>query len=186
MLKKEFKNTDLQRIRNLIGKKYGDSVKTQIGFTQSEQEHKEGDIFEESGKRWIIKNGIRITYNKTHSVREQLSMPMFCPECGEPMIGKFDKKMYFIHKKCFNCVIKFETQLRIDGKYEVYVSEQIKTNANALLADFENEVIEVLNESTQTVTENGEIEEWGGGDIDKEKIIEEVRGYIEKIKSELE
>ena len=35
MLQKDFKQRDIQRMRNLISKKYGDKVSTQTGYVKS-------------------------------------------------------------------------------------------------------------------------------------------------------
>mgnify|MGYP007090478949 FL=1 len=34
--------------------------------------------------------------------------------------GRLDKLMYSIHKQCSDCVIKYETKLKIEGKFEEY------------------------------------------------------------------
>ena len=49
-LQKDFKSRDVQRMRNLITKNYGDKTATQAGYTKQSVEHKEGDIWEENGK----------------------------------------------------------------------------------------------------------------------------------------
>ena len=47
-------------------------------------------------------------------------MPIFCPSCKKPMKKHFDKDYYNIHKKCFDCVVEFEHDLRKAGLYEEY------------------------------------------------------------------
>ena len=59
LLKKEFKTRDVQRMRNIITKKTGDKTGVQVGYTADYIEHKEGDVWEENGKKWTIKNGMR-------------------------------------------------------------------------------------------------------------------------------
>jgi len=56
---KDFKKKDVARMRNLITKKFGDSSSTQVGYTKATQDHQEGDTWEERGKTWTIKNGIK-------------------------------------------------------------------------------------------------------------------------------
>ena len=48
-LQKDFKSRDVQRMRNLITKKFDDKTVTQAGYTKQSVEHKEGDIWEENG-----------------------------------------------------------------------------------------------------------------------------------------
>ena len=61
MLKKEFKKKDVERVRNLIQGKSGNSSETQIGYSKKTEDHKEGDVWEEERKTWTIKKGIKQT-----------------------------------------------------------------------------------------------------------------------------
>ena len=58
-LKKEFKHSDVERIRNIVNKDYTGKTKAQSGYKRIYESHKEGDIWEESGKKWTVKNGIK-------------------------------------------------------------------------------------------------------------------------------
>ena len=120
MLNKEFKRKDVERMRNLIKGKTGESAELQVGYRAKKEDHKEGDIWEEGGKKWTIKDGIKQTYTKLDKVKKEAILPLFCPNCGTLMKHRNDTKMYKIHKKCFNCVTKMEHKLRIEGKYENY------------------------------------------------------------------
>ena len=51
VLKKEFREKDVARIRNIVNKKYGDKTTTQIGYTKSSADYKEGDVWEENDKQ---------------------------------------------------------------------------------------------------------------------------------------
>ena len=174
MLKKEFKRKDVERIRNLVKGKSGESAETQVGFTSKKEDHKEGDIWEENGKQWTIKDGIKQTATKLDKVKKEAILPLFCPECGTLMKNQHDPKMYKIHKKCFNCVIDMEAKLKREGKYEDYERNMIANNASAYLDDFEQYLLEAINESnTQYVSERGEVERWKGG-INKEEFLEQM------------
>ena len=59
LLKKEFKQSDVQRVRNIVNKDFTASTKQQSGYKKVTQRHKEGDIWEENGKTWTIKNGLK-------------------------------------------------------------------------------------------------------------------------------
>ena len=63
-LNKEFRKTDVNRLRNLIQGKTGDSTSTQIGYNTKQEDRKEGDIWVENKKTWTIKNGIKQTISK--------------------------------------------------------------------------------------------------------------------------
>jgi len=175
MLKKEFKRKDVERIRNLVKGKSGESAETQVGFTSKKVTHKEGDIWEENGKQWTIKNGIKQTATKLDKVKKEAILPLFCPNCGSLMKKRLDAKMYKIHKTCFDCVVEMEHKLKIEGKYEEYERNMVANNAESYLDDLEQYLLEAINESnTQYVSERGEIERWKGG-IDKDEFLEQMK-----------
>ena len=175
MLKKEFKRKDVERMRNLIKGKSGDSAETQVGYTSKKIEYKEGDIWEEGGKKWVIKDGIKQTYTKLDKIKKEAILPLFCPCCSNLMKKRNDSKMYKIHKMCFDCVIDMEAKLKREGKYEEYERAIIANNAEAYLDDLEQYLLEAINESnTQYVSERGEVERWKGG-IDSKKFLSEMR-----------
>ena len=185
MLKKEFKRKDVERMRNLIKGKTGESAELQVGYAAKKEDHKEGDIWEEGGKKWIIKDGIKQTYTRLDEVKKEAILPLFCPSCGTLMKKRNDSKMYKIHKKCFDCVIDMEHKLRLEGTYKEYEKNIIVNNAENYLDDLENYLIEAINESnTQYISERGEVERWKGG-IDKEKFTskmkEDFKGFRKKI-----
>lgn len=180
LLIKDFKENDLQRIRNLSTRKFSDKTKTSYGYTKEQIIYKEGDIFEENGKQYQIKDGIKISYSKLDFVRKSLQLPLSCPCCNKSMKHRYDKKFYSIHKKCFNCVIEYETKLRVEGKYEDYVNSIRNSNTNSLIKDLENQLIELIssNLNEEYVGEQGNVEKWDGGKIDKKQIEHEVKEFI--------
>ena len=185
MLSKEFKRKDVERMRNLIKGKTGESAELQVGYRAKKEDHKEGDIWEEGGKQWIIKDGIKQTYTKLDEIKKEAILPLFCPNCGSLMKKRLDAKMYKIHKKCIECVSKDETKLKNEGKYEAYEKAIIANNIEDYLTDFESFFNEALNVSNnQYVSERGEVERWKGG-IDKEKIKTELKDAIDETKENL-
>ena len=120
MLKKEFKKRDVNRARNLIMGKTNASTGTQIGYKKEIKEYKEGDVWVEGRKTWTIKNGIKQTISKLDKIKKEIFMPLKCPCCGNVMKKRLDKPNYRIHKKCFDCVIEFEADLKNKGKYKEY------------------------------------------------------------------
>ena len=147
MLNKEFKRKDVERMRNLIKGKSGESAETQIGFTSKKEDHKEGDVWEENGKQWTIKDGIKQTATKLDKVKKEAILPLFCPNCKSLMKNQLDPKMYKIHKMCFDCVIDMEAKLKLEGKYEEYERNIIANNAEAYLDDLEQYLLEAINTS---------------------------------------
>ena len=104
VLKKEFKPRDVARLRNLISGKTGDATQLQAGWERHSVDHTEGDIWEENNKKWTIKNGVKQTVSKHNKLKKLTTLPFSCPHCDKPMkINDYNKKMWSIHKMCFNC-----------------------------------------------------------------------------------
>ena len=186
MLNKEFKRKDVERIRNLVKGKGNNSTELQVGYIPKIEDHKEGDIWEEGGKKWTIKNGLKQTATKLDKMKKEAILPLFCPECSNLMKKRNDTKMYNIHKMCFDCVIDMEGKLKIEGKYDEYERNAIANNAEAYSDHLESYLMEALNTSnTQYVSERGEVERWKGG-IDKEKLTKEIKESIVEFKEGIE
>lgn len=182
LLQKEWKERDVKRMRNIITKNYGDKTLTQVGYTSIKEEHKEGDIWEENGKTYTIENGIKITLSKLDKIRNMLQVPLMCPKCSSHMENSsLNKKMWYMHKMCFNCVIKYEDQLKLEGKYEEYENNIIKNSAKSYIKDLEEILADIVINSKETiVTEQGDIEDWGK--IDYTNLIKELQTYIDNLK----
>lgn len=186
MLKKEFKRKDVERARKLIQGKGNESSELQVGYTPKVEDHKEGDIWEEGGKSWTIKNGIKQTATKLDKVKKEALLPIFCPNCGTIMNKRNDVKMYKIHKKCFDCVIDMEAKLKNEGKFEEYEREIIANNAKDYTEHFESFLMEALNTSNaQYVSERGEVERWKGG-LDKNSLEQEIKESLSQFKQDIE
>jgi hypothetical protein len=184
-LQREFKERDVQRMRNLITKDYSAKTGTQIGYSKEYVEYKEGDVWEENNKKWTIKNGIKQTISKLDNIKKILQLPLTCPKCEEVMTNHHtNKKMYSLHKMCYSCVIEFETKLKIQGKYEEYERNIIQKGVETYIKELEDFMLELsINDSEESfVTEAGDIEKWSGGHIDKENIIKELGEYITSLK----
>jgi len=184
LLKKEFKTRDVQRMRNIISKKAGDKTGVQVGYTTDYVERKEGDVWEERGKKWTIKNGIKQTVTRFDAIKKQIFTPISCPNCNKPMTkGHFDKYMFKIHQKCSDCVIDYETKLKVKGEYKEYEQNMIKQGVAYHIKEMENVLLELLmNQSGESyVTEAGDIEEWKGKSLDNQ-FVKDIQEYIQKLK----
>ena len=174
MLKKEFKRKDVERARNLIKGKTGDSSEIQIGYKKKRIERKEGDIWTENKKTWTIKNGIKQTISKLDKIKKEIFMPLSCPCFNKIMKKRLDKPNYKIHKKCHDCVIEFEHKLKYTGQYDNYIKQLEAKNSLNLVDEMESYLLNAVNATNNGyVSERGELERWVGG-IDKEKMTKEI------------
>jgi len=184
LLKREFKTRDVQRMRNIITKKAGDKTGVQVGYTADYVERKEGDVWEERGKKWTIKNGLKQTVTRFDAIKKKIFTPITCPKCSRPMSkGHIDKYMFSIHQKCSDCVFDYETKLKVKGEYKEYERNMIKQGVAYHIKEMENVLLELLmgQSGEQYVTEAGDIEEWKGKSNDNQ-FIKDIQEYIQKLK----
>ena len=184
-LKKEFSKRDVQRMRNIITGNSGGSTGVQVGYSKQSQDYQEGDTWEEGGKQWTIKNGIKQTVTKFDKLKKMVIIPLSCPECSQPMkLDNINKKMWAIHHKCFNCVIKMEAEIKRTGKWDEYEKQMLNNNKNAMVDDFEQSIEEFYKMQVESyVTEQGDIESWSGGKINEDE-IKNVKEYIKKLREQ--
>ena len=186
LLKKEFNKSDVERIRNLVKKDFTSGTKSQAGYSKAQTSHKEGDIWEESGKTWTIKNGLKQNITKLDSAKKLVHLPLSCPVCKQRMKKRLDKKMYFIHGHCFDCTIKYEDSLKAAGLYEEYEKKMLSGNIQGFIKDLENWVSESLEERLSIVTEQGDKEDWGALSTSyKEKIINDMKTYVSHLREHI-
>jgi hypothetical protein len=183
-LQREFKERDVQRMRNIITKDYSAKTTTQIGYTKVQAERKEGDVWEEDGKKWTLKNGIKQSVTRFDSLKKAISLPISCPKCNKGMKStSLNKKMWPIHKMCFNCVVDMETELKRKGEFEQYVRELTTQGIKTYIKDLEDALLDMASESNEGfVTEAGDIEKWTGNGLDNEKLTQDLQEYIQKLK----
>ena len=184
-LQREFRERDVQRMRNLITKDYNAKTQSQVGYSKEYIERNEGDIWEENNKTWTIKNGIKMTVSKLDDIKKILQLPLICPKCSKHMKNfELNKKMYSIHKMCFDCVIEFETKLKMLGTYKEYERNIIDKGLDVYIKELEDFLLELaLNDNNESfVTEAGDIEKWSGGNIDKKTIMNDLVEYINSLK----
>ena len=93
LLKKEFKESDIQRVRNIVNKDFTKKTKIQSGYQKNKSRYQEGEIWEEGGKTWTIKNGIKQNITKLDKFKKVSRMPLRCPKCNGSMKHHLAKKM---------------------------------------------------------------------------------------------
>ena len=185
ILKKDFKEKDVQRLRNLVQGKYGEKTRTSVGFSTKEEFHYEGDMWEVDGRTWTIKDGIKQNVTKFDKAKKYHVMPLLCPSCSKIMKNRNDKVFYNIHKTCFNCVIDMETKLRKEGKWEEYECKIHNDEIDHKIQEYKLWVEEKLSESNSSfISEDGDVEKWDGKINTKlvDKNVEEVVKYLESLK----
>jgi len=183
-LKKEFSKEQIQRMRNLITGKYGDKVTNQIETKTYKDKHLEGDIWEEDGSVWTIKDGIRETVNPYDEIYKSLMIPLTCPKCNTIMNKRLDKVYYPIYENCFNCEVDKRDELEKEGKLEEYLKPKKDDFLDKSFEEFESFIRNKVATEINDAAENGDEQNYEGGyDLDAvEEYIQKARLFKEKQK----
>jgi transcription elongation factor Elf1 len=186
VLKKEFQKKDVERLRNLVKGKHGDKTTLGIGYTKKQEYYHEGDVWEEDGRTWTIKNGLKQNVTKLDSFKQIANLPLFCPSCNKLMKKHLDKKVYPAYQKCFDCVVDFEAELQRQGKLEEYYNNLHNQNIDKTIKEYKAFMEDQLNNVSNQgfVTEAGDVEKWVGGDNKEEllKNLQEGLDFLEGLK----
>ncbi|MBC8428263.1 hypothetical protein H8D04_00125 [bacterium] len=108
-----------------------------------------GDKKEQEARKKEIQNE-RDRVNERMGALQEAKIPWFCPECDKVMKQKLDDKMYRLYNHCFDCQVKFENKLRIDGKFEEWETQKVLKNKLSWLND---QIESVEDWKTQTTPE---------------------------------
>lgn len=186
-LKKEFDERAVNRARNIISKNFTARTMVGTGYEKVKEKHSEGDIWEEDGKTWTIKNGVKQNVTKLDSAKKLARVPLACPKCNGSMNYHLHQKMWKIHKMCFDCVIDMEADLRKAGLYEEYERNMMQGNMQAWAQQLQQWMEDQLAENITYVTEDGTIEDWQGNNSKhKENLMQAVNQYLTHLKEHME
>ena len=73
--------------------------------------------------------------NEKFEATKEARMPWFCPKCDKVMKKRLDDKMWFLHDHCFNCQLKVEHKMRMDGTYDEWKEQKEIANKIAWIRD---------------------------------------------------
>ena len=90
---------------------------------------------EEKKKREDEIKSERERKNERMDALKEAKTPWFCPKCDKVMNKRLDDKMYRLHNQCFDCQIKFENKLRLDGKYDEWEEKKMLNNQLSYIRD---------------------------------------------------
>lgn len=187
LLKKEFKHSDVARVRNLVNKDFTGKTKIQTGYQRAYESHEEGDIWEEGKKTWTIKNGIKQNVTKLDAAKKAVRVPLSCPKCKGTMKHHLAKKMFKIHGFCFDCTIEYEHALRKAGLFEKYEKNMIQGNIKNFAKDLTAWVDMYVQNKHTFVTEQGVIEDWKGNDkAQNDKVLTNLKEYLNILNEHLD
>lgn len=188
LLKKEFKSKDVERVRNLVNKDFSSKTVAGVGYEKTQQFHQEGDIWEENGRTWTIKNGIKQNITKLDAAKKAMQIPLRCPKCGGPMKHHLAQKMYKIHGFCFDpCTVEYEAELRKAGLYEQYEKRMMQGGLKAFLNDMEQFYLDQINAVDTFVTEQGDVEDWSNNNQKvKQQALNNLQDFLKHARNHLQ
>ena len=148
--------------------------------TPTKVKRKDGEKWEEDGKLWEMKNGTARSISKLQSAKR----PWFCPGCGKVMNKRLDNKMWYKKGICYDCVVKAETQIRIDGTWHSHQARAMRANAISWAKDqiIELEGYRDMVANPQMHFADGRYEEWN---IDDKKVKEDLQVEIDTLERHL-
>jgi len=160
--------------------------KREVGETWEEKDLSGNIVYWTQNQGFRTKSNVSPEMSKFYSdIREeQYKFPNCQKEtctCKSPT--SLDQKFRRIVGMCHDCLVGFETKLKIQGKFNEYALDKMKANAEAFFKQADKEV-EVIKESFKEVafvnSEHGDVEKWEG--LDSEKLIEKVDTDYKKFK----
>ena len=130
--------------------------------------------------------------NRKFEATKEARMPWFCPKCDKVMKKRLDDKMWFLHDHCFECQLKKEHKMRLDGTYNEWAEKKEIANKLAWIRDQKILIKEFKEQETpefyQQFRPDGvslDREKWN---IDKESMIkqaDEALEFLEKMEDSL-
>jgi len=119
----------------------------QVGYTGNEKKYRRnGDKWKDSdGVEWEMRGGrtIRITKTQGDMIRELITQKC---KCGQVIKwgSKLDQKFFNRTGLCANCLIDYETKLRIVGAYPDYENYKLISYELGEILDITNRLEEVI------------------------------------------
>ena len=123
---------------------------------------------------------------------KEARMPWFCPECDKIMKKRLDNKMWYLYGHCFDCQIKIENKMRIDGTYNEWEHEKVKQNKLSRvreeiqkLKEFKKQKIPTFHNQVAADGYTLDKEKWQGNFEQLNNEIDEALEYLQKIEDSL-
>lgn len=183
----------------------GERPLTVVGYAApAEQKHSVGERWTDSrGREWEQKENGPVRVTKVIDI-VRAEFDDRCSDCGcEIRWGsRHDRKFFNKTGKCFDCLIKEETDLRIKGQYVLYERKKILNNQRTYLLDIRAKLREAFDFTKEHkeltyVNSNGFVERWENNarddllkNIRKDfitclKAIREVEDSLKKVEDEI-
>ena len=100
------------------------------------------------------------------------------------MSDRLDDKMWLKKGKCYECVVKEETQMRLDGTWQAYQQKLMRANAISWAKETISELESFRDElsNPQNHFMDGRFDEW---EMDHDSLKEEISNDVDVLKGHL-
>ena len=123
---------------------------------------------------------------------KEARVPWFCPECDKVMKKRLDDRMWYLYGHCFDCQIKVENKMRIDGTYDRWSEQKVIANKLSWIEEQKQSIEEFKKQKApeffQQVRPDGysvDKETWNINTDEIEKQADEALEYLQKIEDSL-
>ena len=162
----------------------GGTPDKRIFITKEDKEFKEKMRLEREAERKRVDEKFEAT--------KEARVPWFCPECTRIMKKRLDDRMWYLYGHCFECQVRVENKLRIEGTYDEWAEKKIIANKLAWLKDQKQSIEEFKKQDKvefwEQIRPDGysvDKETWNA-DFDKvKKEADEALEYLQKIEDSL-
>lgn len=134
----KIKKSNIEILQNYVD---GTRPFISVGYTPPTKLRKEGERWEDvNGTKWEQKNGYKVQIHEQANFIRKVSAQK-C-SCGQDIRygNRFDEKFFSKTGKCYDCVIKEETELRILGVYHHYENYKLLSNYLGYLKDVRQKI----------------------------------------------
>lgn len=120
----------------------------QVGYTSDSDvvTRKNGEIWTDvNGKRWIKKNGFKKAINSVNSSTVDATKQV-CKDCSMEIKwgNRYDQIFFNKTGRCQECVAKYESKLRLQGKFEEYEQKKYFSNQLSISREFKTKIDESI------------------------------------------
>ena len=186
-LHKSHSNLDTIK-KYLAGEKL--DIKVYNNITEKEKYREEGEEWELNGVKYKKENGkiLRLTKTQGEIIREMLNFK--CNHCQMTIKWGTKRDEYFYNRTglCENCLIEYETKLRIVGAWDVYEKYKLSSYALGDLKEGKfklQEIVDYFKSNDGDVTlpcENGVGYDAIWKNTNKDKILKDAKYDLKKVK----
>jgi len=149
------------------------------------------DVNEKKERKKEIKLERDKSDERSNALKEA-RVPWFCPKCDVVMKKRLDDRMWYLYGHCFNCQVKTENKLRIEGKFEEWSHKKIIANKLSWIKDQKEEIKSFRNQKSpeflQQINPDGhsvDKEKWEVDITQVRKQADEALEYLQKIEDSL-